>query len=105
MTAAAEQADRQREAPEMIGNLPQLPARWALIAVPLILSRLMSSIISFVKMLCTLGRFDGFIVLRLHKGVISRAIPCLLRSRCCCLCAGFPACRRMALPYFGNLSS
>lgn len=51
MTAAAEQADRQREAPEIIGNIPQLPARRALIAVPLILSCLMSGIISFVKML------------------------------------------------------
>ena len=68
LTAAAEQADRSRGAPEMIGNLPQLPARWALIAVPLILSRLMSSIISFVKMLRTLGWFDGFIALRLLTG-------------------------------------
>ena len=72
MTAAAEYADRQRGAPEMIGNLRQLAAHWALIAVPLILSRLMISIISFVKMLRTLGWFDGFIALRLHNGMISR---------------------------------
>jgi len=31
LTAAAAQADRQRRAPEMIGNLPQLPARWAVL--------------------------------------------------------------------------
>lgn len=68
MTAAAEYADRQRGAPEMIGNLRQLAAHWALIAVPLILSRLMISIISFVKMLRTLGWFDGFIALRLLTG-------------------------------------
>ena len=54
----------------MIGNLPKLPACWALIAVPLLLSRLMSGIISFVKMLRTLGWFDGFIALRLHNGMI-----------------------------------
>lgn len=42
--------------PVIIANIPKLPAKWAGIIMPLLLSGLMSGIISMVNMLRALGR-------------------------------------------------
>lgn len=63
----------QTERPMIIGNIPKLPAKWANIIVPFILSCLMSGIISFINMLRNLGWIDGFITLWLHNWMISWA--------------------------------
>lgn len=63
----------QPERPMIIGNIPKLPAKWANIIVPFILSCLMSGIISFINMLRNLGWIDGFITLWLHNWMISWA--------------------------------
>ena len=63
-----------KETPKIIGNIPKLSPRWALIVVPFILSFLMSGIISFVNMLRTLGWFDGFMMLWGYNWMISWAI-------------------------------
>ncbi len=66
--------ERQLEQKKIIGNIPKLPARWALAVVPFMLSCLMSGIISFVNMLRNLGWFEGFIALWIHNWMISWAI-------------------------------
>lgn len=60
--------------PTIIGNIPKLPAKWALIIVPFILSGLMSGIISMINMLRNLGWIDGFMPLWFHNWMISWAI-------------------------------
>lgn len=60
--------------PTIVGNIPKLPAKWALVVVPFFLSCLMSGIISFINMLRNLGWIDGFIQLWLHNWMISWAI-------------------------------
>lgn len=62
-----------QQRPVISGNIPKLPAKWALIIIPFILSCLMSSIISFINMLRTLGWIEGFISLWLHNWMISWA--------------------------------
>jgi len=52
-----------QQRPVIFGNIPKLPAKWALIIIPFILSCLMSGIISFINMLRTLGWIEGFISL------------------------------------------
>ncbi len=59
---------------KIFGNIPKLPARWALIIVPFILSCLMSGIISFINMLRNLGWFEEFLALWFHNWMISWAI-------------------------------
>lgn len=61
----------QPERPVIIGNIPKLPAKWANIMVPFILSCLMSGIISFINMLRNLGWIDGFVTLWIHNWMIS----------------------------------
>ena len=63
-----------KQRPTIIGNIPKLPARWALIIVPFILSCLMSGIISMINMLRNLGWVEGFMALWLHNWMISWAI-------------------------------
>lgn len=60
--------------PTIIGHIPKLPAKWALIIVPFILSCLMSGIISMINMLRNLGWIDGFMPLWFHNWMISWAI-------------------------------
>lgn len=60
--------------PTIVGNIPKLPAKWALVIVPFFLSCLMSGIISFINMLRNLGWIEGFIQLWLHNWMISWAI-------------------------------
>ena len=62
-----------QQRPIIFGNTPKLPAKWALIIIPFILSFLMSGIISFINMLRTLGWIEGFISLWLHNWMISWA--------------------------------
>ena len=62
-----------QQRPVIFGNIPRLPAKWALIIIPFILSCLMSGIISFINMLRTLGWIEGFISLWLHNWMISWA--------------------------------
>ena len=62
-----------QQRPVISGNIPKLPAKWALIIIPFILSCLMSGIISFINMLRTLGWIEGFISLWLHNWMISWA--------------------------------
>lgn len=62
-----------QQRPVISGNIPKLPAKWALIIIPFILSCLMSGIISFINMLRTLGWIEGFISLWLHNWIISWA--------------------------------
>ncbi|MFV5490331.1 DUF2798 domain-containing protein [Acinetobacter sp. ASP199] len=59
--------------PVIFGNISKLPAKWALIIIPFILSCLMSGIISLINMLRTLGWIEGFISLWLHNWMISWA--------------------------------
>ena len=61
------------ERPMIIGNIPKLPAKWATIVMPFILSGLMSGIISFINMLRNLGWIDGFMNLWFHNWMISWA--------------------------------
>ncbi|OTG96724.1 hypothetical protein B9T24_08400 [Acinetobacter sp. ANC 4654] len=63
----------QPDRPMIIGNIPKLPAKWATVVMPFILSCLMSGIISFINMLRNLGWIDGFISLWLHNWMISWA--------------------------------
>ena len=63
----------QPDRPMIIGNIPKLPAKWATVVLPFILSCLMSGIISFINMLRNLGWIDGFISLWLHNWMISWA--------------------------------
>ena len=63
-----------QQRPVIFVNIPRLPAKWALIIIPFILSCLMSGIISFINMLRTLGWIEGFISLWLHNWMISWAI-------------------------------
>ncbi|MGQ8974391.1 DUF2798 domain-containing protein [Acinetobacter schindleri] len=62
-----------QQRPVIFANIPKLPAKWALIIIPFILSCLMSGIISFINMLRTLGWIEGFISLWLHNWMISWA--------------------------------
>ena len=63
----------QPDRPMIIGNIPKLPAKWATVVMPFMLSCLMSGIISFINMLRNLGWIDGFINLWLHNWMISWA--------------------------------
>ena len=63
----------QPDRPMIIGNIPKLPAKWATVVMPFMLSCLMSGIISFINMLRNLGWIDGFISLWLHNWMISWA--------------------------------
>lgn len=63
----------QSKRPMIIGNIPKLPAKWATVVMPFILSCLMSGIISFINMLRNLGWIDGFISLWFHNWMISWA--------------------------------
>lgn len=63
----------QTERPTIIGNIPKLPAKWAAVVLPFILSGLMSGIISLINMLRNLGWIDGFINLWFHNWMISWA--------------------------------
>lgn len=51
----------QNERSKIMGNISKLPAKWANIFVPLILSGLMSGIISLINMLRNLGWYQGFL--------------------------------------------
>ena len=57
----------QPDRPMIIGNIPKLPAKWATVVMPFMLSCLMSGIISFINMLRNLGWIDGFISLWLIR--------------------------------------
>jgi hypothetical protein len=61
------------ERPTIIGNIPKLPAKWATVVMPFILSGLMSGIISLINMLRNLGWSDGFMNLWFHNWMISWA--------------------------------
>ncbi|MFH7765364.1 DUF2798 domain-containing protein [Acinetobacter sp. BSP-28] len=63
----------QPERPMIIGNIPKLPAKWATVIMPFMLSCLMSGIISFINMLRNLGWIDGFMNLWFHNWMISWA--------------------------------
>ena len=63
----------QPDRPMIIGNIPKLPAKWATVVMPFMLSCLMSGIISFINMLRNLGWIDGFISLWFHNWMISWA--------------------------------
>lgn len=63
-----------KQRPIIIGNIPKLPAKWALVIVPFILSCLMSGIISMINMLRNLGWIEGFMALWFHNWMISWAI-------------------------------
>ena len=63
----------QRPRPMMIGNIPKLPAKYAVWILPLFLSCLMSGIISLINMLRNLGWIDGFINLWINNWMISWA--------------------------------
>ena len=60
--------------PVIIANIPKLPAKWAGIRMPLLLSGLMSGIISMVNMLRALGWVEGLITLWFQNWMISWAI-------------------------------
>ncbi|ATO19041.1 hypothetical protein BS636_04870 [Acinetobacter sp. LoGeW2-3] len=62
-----------QKTPVIFGNIPKLPAKWALIIIPFILSCLMSGIISFINMLRNLGWIEGFMALWFHNWMISWA--------------------------------
>ena len=61
----------QQNRPMIMGQIPKLPAKWAMVVIPFILSCLMRGIISFINMLRNLGWIDGFIQLWLHNWMIS----------------------------------
>ena len=63
-----------QQRPVIFGNTPKLPAKWALIIIPFILSCLMSGIISMVNMLRALGWVEGLITLWFQNWMISWAI-------------------------------
>ena len=63
----------QPDRPMIIGNIPKLPAKWATVVMPFMLSCLMSGIISFINMLRNLGWIDGFMNLWFHNWMISWA--------------------------------
>ena len=63
-----------QQRPVIFGNIPRLPAKWALIIIPFILSCLMSGIISMVNMLRALGWVEGLITLWFQNWMISWAI-------------------------------
>lgn len=63
----------QTQRPMIMGNIPKLSAKWAMIVIPFCLSFLMSGIISLINMLRNLGWIDGFIQLWLHNWMISWA--------------------------------
>jgi hypothetical protein len=65
--------DMQPERPTIIGNIPKLSAKWAMVVMPFILSCLMSGIISLINMLRNLGWIDGFMNLWFHNWMISWA--------------------------------
>ena len=65
--------DMQPERPKIIGNIPKLSAKWAMVVMPFILSCLMSGIISLINMLRNLGWIDGFMNLWFHNWMISWA--------------------------------
>lgn len=60
-----------QQRPVIFSNVPKLPAKWAMIIIPFILSCLMSGIISFINMLRNLGWIEGFISLWFHNWMIS----------------------------------
>lgn len=59
------------ETPKIIGNIPKLPAKWAMVVIPFILSCLMSGIISMINMLRNLGWIEGFMALWFHNWMLS----------------------------------
>lgn len=63
-----------QQRPKIFGNIPKLPARWAMIMIPFILSCLMSGIISCINMLRNLGWFEGFLTVWFHNWMLSWAI-------------------------------
>ena len=81
-----------KQRPTIIGNIPKLPAKWALVIVPFILSCLMSGIISMINMLRNLGWIEGFMALWFHNWMISWAIAFPIVVTLLPLYANLPAC-------------
>lgn len=63
-----------QQRPKIFGNIPKLPACWAMIMIPFILSCLMSGIISCINMLRNLGWFEDFLTVWFHNWMLSWAI-------------------------------
>lgn len=60
-----------QQRPMILGKIPKLPGKWALIIIPFILSCLMSGIISMINLLRTVGWNDDFVELWLHNWMLS----------------------------------